>query len=349
MADWLNEMVGKITDAGLKSATLEFNGGSLLVTEKAGRVIGCAVDGVDENLFYSGGEIEPGYYGGGDRVWTAPEVAFYWPSLEKAREDAIKWAKTPADVDPGDYRIVEAGAGHVVIRNAGMNLVDGRNSKKISLDVTRKICHAENPDGLPAGVKCMSYSITNELQVTGGDEGAVVGVWDILQVPPRGTLICPLVKPLSAEGPTSYYDPFGDVHVQWDDDCVRYLIDANRRTKMGIKPEDTTGRMGYYRELEGEIATMIVRVFPVLPGLPYVDQPITNDADCVAGGDVLQAYNDDGSYGAFGEMEYHDAGVVVGQTDHHRSGTCVTHVLSGSIDDVKVAGQTLLGVDIRPI
>ena len=347
MAAWLEEIVGKIEGAGLKAVRVKLEGGEILVSEKAGRILACSVESVDENLFYAGGESEPGAFNGGDRIWTAPEIAYYWPSIEKAREDAVKYQKTPDCVDPGNYKVVDEGESHVVIENNGVELNDGRVGRKVSLNYSRHIRKVDAAEGLPANVKCMSFSITNEMEVTGGDEGATVGLWDILQMPPRGTLICPLVKPLE-DGPTSYYEDFGDKHVQWDDTCVRYLIDADHRTKMGLKPEETTGRMGYYREV-GDVATLIVRVFPVLPGLPYVDQPIWNDPNCVAGGDVLQAYNDDGSYGPFGEMEYHDAGVVYGQSDNKRSGTSVTHVLTGSVSDVKAAGKKLLGVEIVPI
>ncbi|QDU34084.1 hypothetical protein KS4_21460 [Poriferisphaera corsica] len=346
MNDWFNQMVGNINNAGLDKFEIQLEGGKLLVTQKAARIIACQIDGIDENLFYSGGEIEPGYYGGGDRVWVAPEIAYYWPSLEKAREDAIKWAAVPQNVDPGNYQTADAGSQHVCLQNRDIKLTDGRTNKKIQFDIERFIGRCPRPEGLPDNVTCTSFSITNEIQVSQGDPQAVVGAWDILQVPPRGTLICPLAQPI--ETPTSYYEDFGDLHVQWDDTAVRYLIDANRRTKMGIPPEATTGRMGYYREI-GSTATLIIRIFPSFPGLPYVDQPISNDKDCITGGDVLQAYNDDGNYGPFGEMEYHDPGVVVQGTPNKRSGTSVTHILTGSPDAVKTAGKQILNCEIIPI
>ena len=104
MGQAIEDMVRRIEGAGLKAVVLKLHGGEILVSEKAGRILACEVDGVQGNVFYSGGEVEAGFYAGGDRLWIAPEVGYYWPSLDKAREDAVKWAKTPAAVDPGNYK-----------------------------------------------------------------------------------------------------------------------------------------------------------------------------------------------------------------------------------------------------
>ena len=342
----IDQMLQKIEGAGLRAVVIKLNAGEILVSEKAARILACEIDGLEGNLFYSGGEVEAGFYAGGDRLWVAPEAGYYWPSLEKAREDAVKWAKTPAAVDPGQYKIVGEGSMHVMLRNDDVMLMDGRNGRSIKFDVERFVCECPLPSELVGGLKCSSFSITNEMHLKLGDHQAAAGLWDILQVPPRGTLVCPLVKPI--ESPTSYYEDFGKKHVQWDDQCVRFLIDTARRTKMGLPPEATTGRMGYYREIDGQ-GVLIVRIFASLVGLPYVDQPIWQDKDCIDGGDVLQAYNDDGSYVPFGEMEYHDPGIVVNCTPGKRSGTSVTHVIAGEPAKVKQAGEALLGCTIEPI
>ena len=233
-----------------------------------------------------------------------------------------------------------------MLRNNDISLTDGRNGRTVSFDIERYVGECSTLSDLPTGVSCASFSITNEFSLKEGDSQATAGCWDILQVPPKGTLFCPLIK--SIDRPTSYYEDFGQKHVQWNEKCVRFLIDVTRRTKMGLPPEVTNGRMGYYREIE-KGAVLIVRIFTSLVGLPYVDQPIWREKDCISGGDVLQAYNDDGSYGPFGEMEYHDPGVVVDCTPTKRSGMSVTHVISGEPDKVKRAGEKILGCPIEPI
>lgn len=327
-----------------QTQTITCGDGSIVVGYHGARLLDCRVDGVDQNLFFDDGKGS-----GGDRLWIAPEVAFYWPSLEQAREDPVKWASTPADIDPGTYTAGETWPGGVHLYN-NCSLTDARDGKAIALKLGRTVAAIERPDGLPDGVKCVSFSLTNEVTVTGGDAGAVAAAWDILQVPPTGTLICPTTRNIGM--PRSYYDPFGDKHVVCDDTSVRFLIDADRRIKMGLRPEDTTGRMGYYRPAgsfgDDATSTLIVRVFPVAPGDRYVDIPRDHPADQRRGGDALQAYNDDHTFGHFGEMEFVSPAVIVGGCEH-RSTSCVTHVLAGPDAAIKAAGRALLGVDVAMI
>jgi hypothetical protein len=304
-------------------------------------VLGCRVDGLDENLFYDDGRGS-----GGDRLWIAPEVAFYWPSLEDARRDPVGTAATPGDIDPGDYEVDGQWDGGVHLFNS-CSLIDSRDEKAIGLEVKRTIAGIDRPVGLPDEIKCVSFALVNELLVAGGDAGAVASAWDILQVPPGGTLVCPTTQRVS---PRSYYDPFGDRHVLCDDTAVRFRIDAQRRIKMGIRPEHATGRMGYFRPASvhgGGMASLILRVFPVSPGELYVDIPRDHPADQRRGGDALQAYNDNGTFGPFGEMEYVAPAVQVGGCEYRHS-SCVTHAMVGPESAVREAGRGLLGVGLDP-
>ena len=62
-----------------------------------------------------------------------------------------------------------------------------------------------------------------------------------------------------------------------------------------------------------------------------------------------QAYNDDGNAGGFGEMEYHDPGVIVANGPASRHVTCVTHALVGPDTDIQTFGRQLLGATIQAI
>ena len=325
-----------------ESFTFNAGQGSITVHTRGGRILDCRVDGIDENLFY---DDQRG--SGGDRLWIAPEVAYYWPSLEDARRDPIGTAETPRDVDPGTYEVEGDWPGGVQLVNS-CSLVDGRDDKAIGLETKRTVAVIDRPHGLPDAVHCVSFALVNELLVTGGDPGAVAAAWDILQVPPTGTLICPTT---TRAQPRSYYDPFGDRHVRVDDAAVRFLIDARRRIKMGLRPEHTTGRMGYHRrhEATGSAAgweSLILRLFPVSPGEPYVDLPRDHPADQRRGGDALQAYCDDQTYGRFGEMEFLGPAVIVGGCEY-RHCAAVTHVLAGPPDALREAGRSLLGVPLE--
>ena len=324
-----------------ETKTIAAGDGAITVATRGARVLACTIDGVDENLFFDDGKGN-----GGDRLWIAPEVAYYWPSLADALRDPVGTAETPADVDPGTYEVagdLDDDAG-VQFHNS-CSLIDSRDEKAIGLEMTRTIAAADRPAGLPelsGGVRCVSFGIVNALRVTGGDAGAVASAWDILQVPPTGTLICPTKRRVA---PRSYYDPFGDKHVQSHDDAVRFLIDAQRRVKMGIRPEDTAGAMAYYRQHADGVSSLIYRAFDVSPGERYVDIPRDHPADQRDGGDALQAYNDDQTFGNFGEMEFVAPAVVVGEVEE-RETSCVTHALIGPDAAIKAAGEKLLGVSI---
>ncbi len=357
MTDWFDHLSAALAGADAKTHTMHAGNGRLLVLPHAARLLACEladIPGLDANLFWHSTVIEDpntaraclaaaGGGLGGDRLWVAPEVAYMWPDLQRARTDPAGGYQLPPQMDPADYHVIEQFNAHIRLATR-MTLTDGRVAKRITITLRRGFDAINPPVGLPAGLKTVSFSIRNELTLVEGDDGAVAGTWDLLQIPPGGTVICPTTTPVPT--PRSYYDPFGDRHVYTDDRCVRVRIDGRRKIKMGLAPMETTGRMGYYRRC-GDASTLIVRIFSTQPGEPYVDLP--RDSSERFGGDALQVYNDGGAYGGFGEMEYHDPALVVGQTPATRTGVSVTHVLAGSDRAVHNAGRILLGVEIEPI
>ncbi|MEE9405114.1 MAG: DUF6786 family protein [Algisphaera sp.] len=319
-----------------KIHTLSAGDGTLQVATRGARVLSCHVDGEDANLFYEDAEGN-----GGDRLWIAPEVAYNWTSLEAAREDPVAASATPKVMDPGTWAVHGTWDGGLTLAQS-LELTDVRDGKRIELAIKRTVSAIAPPFGLPDGVACTSFTVVNDLTATGGDDGAVAAAWDILQIPVTGTLVCPTTRRVE---PRSYYEPFGDKHVQVADDSVRFLVDHKRRVKMGLRPEHTTGRMGFLRSLKKGQSSLIVRVFSVLPGEQYVDIPRDHPADQRSGGDALQAYNDDLTYGPFGEMEYVTPAVVVGGCQH-RNTACVTHAMVGPDALIREAGEALLGVAV---
>lgn len=358
MRDWFTQLKSAVEAAGHTTRTWDAGDGQLLVMDHGARLLACRMPGVAGNLFWHNPQLEdPARAGGplaeaggaigGDRLWIAPEVAYMWPSLEDARRDPVGTCKLPDAIDPAEWGALEQGPARVVLAT-DMNLTDHRSGRVISLNVTRELAAAGPPATLPDDVRCASFAIRNDLALIEGDEGAVASTWDLLQLPPRGTLICPTVSPV--ETPRSYYEPFGDEHVQCDERRVRFLIDSKRRIKMGLLAERVTGRMGYYRQLDDGGASLILRIFTPLPGEPYVDLPRASDE--TFGGDALQAYNDDGTAVAgtgFGEMESIDPALVVGRGPTIRTGVSITHVLVGPDAAVRAAGEQLLGVPVDPI
>jgi hypothetical protein len=359
VSEWFDRIAARLDAHQHKHVTLAAGDGRLLVTEHGARVLACEMPGVAGNLFFHPPFMEQAdaadepTVAGGDRLWIAPEVGWFWPSLDDARRDPKGAATTPMAIDPGYFGITDQSENRVAM-DARIDLTDVRDDKALALYATREVRVIEAPPITLDGLLSLSFALTHSLSWAdaSSDQGAVAGVWSILQVPPapegRGTLICPTTRRVE---PRSYYEPFGDKHVAVDDDRVRFLIDGKHRIKMGVTADATTGRMGYYAN-HGDVSSLIVRIFAPQPGEPYCDLPRDEDAEQRTGGDALQAYNDDGDAfenTTFGEMEYHDPCLIAGKAPHTRTGASVTHALVGPDDAIKQAGQQLLGVAIEAI
>lgn len=345
-----DSVAGRLTDEKQGGRVLARGGTRLVLCERGARVMaldgGPLADGSPwpEGLFFLTDDGQ-GHLTGGDRFWLGPEVGWFWPSLEAAREDPARHAAIPAQIDPGAWGLGEADAASATLHTT-ISLEDARDHKKLRLQAERSIRLLAAPAGLPDDVACVAYAIDHRLTAAGGEAGAVASSWSIAQVPPGGTLVCPTVRPLSVpDDVTSYYDPFGEDHVRAGDGAVRFVIDAARRIKMGLKAEDTTGRMGYFRRLADGRASVLLRFFPALPGEHYCDVPRSAHADVRSGGDCLQAYNDDLTFGRFGEMEHHDPAVEVGGVES-QSHTSTMLAVAGPEASVRRVAHRLLGVPV---
>ncbi len=354
MPNWFDAIAESTRKHDAQPQTLEVGDARLLVTVHGARLLACdfpKVRGLDTNLFWSHPslltpESSDAAFAegpiGGDRLWIAPEVGFIFFDLKNARRDPITFGKTPTAMDPGDWRIIEQSQNHLRLQTE-MTLTDHRLKKDITFRAARQFDSVGRPDGIPKRLRWAGVAIRNELTLLESQTGTMAGAWDLLQLPPTGWLICPTVGEVKKVN--SFYDSFGPKHVKIDKTSVRFLIDGKRRVKMGVPPHQTTGRMGYYRKLPGgKLSSLIVRMFGPQPGEPYIDLPRSSNA--FFGGDAVQAYNDDGRFGGFGEMEHHDPALVAGQEPAVRNGSCVTHVFVGSDADVKAAGRVLLGVRV---
>lgn len=353
MSKWFERLYDKVADEGQKPRVIECGDGQMLVVEHGARILAVdlpGVPGLNENLFFHTSSTRRTT--GGDRLWIAPEVAYFWPSLEDARRDPKGTAKVPAQIDPAGYRPAAEPAEDAVELTTSMILHDKRNDAYGSITVDRAFAAIEPPEVDRQGLRVCSFSITNYLSLHPEFEPSgelYAGCWDILQVPPTGTLICPTVTEAEVR---SYYDPFGERHVRVEDRCTRFLIDGKRRIKMGLLAEHTTGRMGYYRPLNEKTSTLIVRIFAPQPGEPYCDLPRDAPDEERLGGDCLQAYNDDGDAfpgTTFGEMEYHDPCVISDEGPMSRTGASVTHVFAGADEAIRRVGRKLLGVEVEGI
>jgi hypothetical protein len=361
---WFDELQRKASEAGANPWVLGSGRGRVLTTEHAARVLAVEMPGVEHNLLFHT-TLPDGSITGGDRLWLAPEVAYFWPSVEDARRDPKGTARVPPSIDPATWKVRTRRADRVELA-CSMACDDRRDQRAVRVRAAREFRSLDAPR-LSGGLECVRFAIGNTLSLPDdrsddrgddpSDEPAwYVGAWDILQVPPVGTLICPtpcnVRSTTDGDWPRSYYDPFGPDHVVVDEGRVRFLIDGRRRVKLGLLPEQTTGRMGYYRRIDAATSSLILRFFAALPGEPYCDLPRDAPDDHRLGGDALQAYNDDGdvfSGTSFGEMEHHDPCLMAGRGPTSRAGVCVTQIVVGPPDEVRRVGRQILGAGVDPI
>ncbi|MEM1212857.1 MAG: DUF6786 family protein [Planctomycetota bacterium] len=341
MPDTLDDLTTRLSAEHDDLFWLTAGDGRVLATRHAARLMTSDDRNSDvwSNPFFVAPDKDTGQLTGGDRLWIAPEVGYFWPSLQQARDDPKQWAATPPAIDPADWAVAEQ-TDQALSLTTDMTLRDARDGKRIRLAATRTFQGLDRPAGIDPGLHCVSFAITNTLSLLDGDEGAVAGAWDLLMVPAEpapGVLIIPTAQPTQPGDINSYYDPFGDEHVLIEGQAVRFRCDGRRRVKMGLPADLTTGEMAHYRPSANGQSILIHRTFPTHPGETYCDIPRDFPDDQRLGGDCFQAYNDEGdSFGpavgtspTFSELEYHDPCLVVGQGPTTRTGTCTTHVLTG--------------------
>ncbi|MCC5828901.1 MAG: hypothetical protein JJU36_05580 [Phycisphaeraceae bacterium] len=353
MADWLDRLDGSLTQADRPLVRFKNGPGELAVCVHGARIVGCAIQGVDENLFYHQRGLEnpeqaPGFLKkagadiGGDRLWIAPEVAFMWPDLAGARIDPFGTYDLPAKMDPGHWEVEASGRDWIEL-TAAMDLVDHRSSAKVSLRAMRTIALGGLPDDWPEALPALAFTCGHQLSVLRGDASAWVGIWHLLQMPVGGTLVCPTVAPTSFP-PTDYYSPFRPEDVTVKPEAVHFHARGDSIIKMGLRAEDVTGRMAYIRSLGDGRSSAILRGFLPQPGQPYIDVPRSFDA--LLGGDALQAFCSDQGTQGFTEMEYHEPGLKIGSGRTRTSGGCWTIVTAGQQALVEQTVQRLLGVSV---
>ena len=355
--NWFDQLAASLTEAGCETHQFATGDGRLMVTTQGARVLACEMPGIMGNAFWHNpaladpdrarGAVDGGGGGfGGDRLWIAPEVGFVFTDLAKARVDPLGNQKLPPEMDPAKWEALDRGPESVRMATA-MSLSDHRTGRRVELEAERIVEPISPPGSLTPGVAHVGFALSNELRLIDADHGAVAGAWDLLQVAPTGTLHCPTT--LAGASPRSYYDPFGERHVEADADGVRFLIDGKRRVKMGLPAEHVVGRMAFYRpQSDGERALAVLRLFAPHPGEPYVDVP--RDSDETFGGDCFQAYNHREGIGhvpPFGEMEYHDPALIGGSGPRQRIGRCTTHVFTGEDEAIKRAVEPMLGMELR--
>jgi hypothetical protein len=164
--------------------------------------------------------------------------------------------------------------------------------------------------------------------------------WDLLQLKPGGTLF---ISSLPHTEYIDYYQPVDHAHKSFHQNHIRLKITGDRQYKVGYKAAHLMGRAAYMNTLEDGRTYLIIRVFFNNPSAYYAEEPFGIPG---CHGQSLHVYNDDGTFGSFGELECN------GQTIGGRAGkasstdTMLLWIYIGDEEKMKTILCQLLGIEI---
>ena len=266
---------------------------------------------------------------GGDRTWISPEIELFIPDLASPRESY----QVPACIDPANYQVLFHHRNMVELETTLMvNFF--RSDCKTGLLLNKRITELDIPDfPLPPEVSSAGYELKCTLSALGIFSPAVrPAIWNLLQVPGGGNIVVPVRNqsiPASFFGRQQYRH--GGDHI-----CAAIPVLADGY-KFGIHAEHCSGLM-LYLNLTAPQPFMVVRRFNVGFADEYFDVPFSNSQQP---GSVQQVYVDDGTYGGFGEMEYHSTAIMPGICAKITD-ICTTWSFTGSATKLKDLSETLL-------
>ncbi len=306
-------LLAALNGAGFSPAGLSAPGmGELFVLPHAGRVIGLFASGRDENLLWINpalGKVDSArealtadywVHLGGDRTWVSPEYELHVGDLARVWETYA----VPGEVDPGHYSVAQQST--QIHWRSQVRLFFHRQQRSSQVEIEKSVRLLPDPLRLEAGASSLAgvdyagYELTTSLRLVDPPAGGpAVSLWNILVVEADGWAIIPVLGETRAR---DYFEPTPPERLLATRHAVYFRIDGREQHKIGVRAAAVTGRAGYLRRVDAERSTLLVRNFVVNPSGEYVDTPWDAPNEL---GYAFQAYNDNGSLGAFGELEYH--------------------------------------------
>ena len=284
------------------------DGTRVLVLPYGGRILGLFAPGQSENFLWTHAALtdvesahrfyrgEQWHNSGGDRTWLAPEVDFFFPDYPN-----LDRYLQPRELDPGRYQIV-SNDGTLTLKNRA-TLTLSRQKRAIHVTITKSLAAAANPlrhdTGNAGVVQYAGYTLRCTLRLDPpNDDVAVVGLWNLLQMPHGGDMLVPT---FTRAEPKMYMGTVASEDLIISDHLVRYKMRAPGEHKLAIRAIATTGRVGYLYNA-GNQRALVVRNFRIDLSGDYVDVPWQEPNNF---GFAFQACSVNSSLGAFSELEYH--------------------------------------------
>lgn len=313
-------------------------GNKFLVVPKFGaRILAVSVGG--ENLFWIHPDILKGQ--GGQRSWVSPEGGakgfIFRPDWKGTRDFSM--------LDPGSYRVVLFKENeHLVLENKFFTTSNDER-ENYELTLTREIRHFEDPLGDDPEMTGMDYQflgIDFVHRLKNRSEMAlekILGLWSLIQVPPKGTMVVPVHKVERPAWRGNYFEPIPEEYVRSNPDSFSFYIHGSRRYKVGIRPQSAEGVVSYLFKAPGGDAFMIIMTFPVKPEARYVDRPKTEQD---TNGDAIQIYSHlEKEPLAFGELECQSWGLDL-QPDGERAFPIKIYMYKAALKVLQRIGKSLV-------
>ena len=267
---------------------------------------------------------------GGDRTWLSPETELFIADISRPTESY----RVPSGLDPADYRVLRHNNNTVELETA-VAVDFYRSGCRAELSLRKRVTELAAPGfPLPAGVTSAGYELTCTLSAAGSLPTSLrPAIWNLLQVPGGGEIVVP-VK--GSEGPVSF---FGRQQCRHADGRLYASVPvATEGYKFGVKADHCRGLM-LYLDLAAPQPFMIVRRFHVGAQKDYFDVPYTDPRQT---GVVQQVYVDDGTFGGFGEMEYHSPAILPDRCSKVAD-TCTTWAFAGPAAALRQLAENHLG------
>lgn len=289
------------------------DGSRVLVLPYGGRVLGLFAPGSEQNFYWTHDALksveaarefyagDQWHNSGGDRTWLSPEADLFFPDFPK-----LDKYYQQRSLDPGRYQVVEGKDGFKLVNRLTVTL--SRLKKDVSLRITKSFGPALNPlrheRGWDLGdVQYAGYTQFTSLEFTGANfpRQALVGLWNLVQMPHGGELLIPTYARSEPRHIFSTIDRIPPEDLLTSERLIRYRMRQKGEHKISVRAISVCGRVGYIRQADSE-ATLIIRNFTVNPSGDYADVP-WNETDYF--GFAVQACNVNSGLGRFSELEYH--------------------------------------------
>lgn len=333
------------------------NGATALLTRRGARVLGIFPEPGSDNLLWTNSSaftnanhfsdfVAQGNWNlGGERIWIAPEIQYNVSD----RTDFWGTLSVPPVMDPGDYKLEQNSVGvhfRAEMRLKAYNLAQGEQQ----LSIERLITPIPDPLAvvMPPAIDMTYCGYEQRVRLQTADAAIPAEAWNLVQVQAGGQLLIPCMPRVEAS------DYVGDVPADarnvrlGDVPHIRLHLDGKRQYKLGYQAASMTGRMGYFQNLPGGRAALLVRSFFNNPSNRYTEEPPDAPGK---GGHSVHVYNDGGEFGgdlSFGEMEYtgmtiHTASAL---TDNTVVDRFLMWVYTGPEVAIRRVAHLLLGVKL---